>query len=129
MKSELAKQYLADFHAEVKALAIRQTLDHCFGGGKKITSDPDLSAFFCTVSAARMAIVWGVTSSTAIRRLEALQEHGVSLWAIPRKYGRRNYQLSAEDSMTYVLKAIEHWKSVGYSQTEIRPEIIEGAAA
>ncbi len=129
MKPELAKQYLADIHAEIKAVAIRWSLHSFAGGGKKITNNPEWDASFCSVLSYRMAIIWGVTSGTAIRRLESLQEYGVRLDLPHRKFGIRKYCLSREDSLKYVHEAIEHWKKVGYSQTEIRPEIKEGAAA
>ncbi len=129
MSPEAAKQYLEDVRTEVKAVAVDWSLERFTGGERRIIKNPDWTASFCSVTATRMAIIWSVTNRTAIRRLEALKEHGVTLCIPRRKYGIRRYLLSKDDSLNCVLEAIEHWKSVGYSQTEIRPEIIEGAAA
>lgn len=129
MKPELAKQYLADFHAEVRREAFKHSLDHYVGGGRMIVSGQFVTARYCNVLGVRMAKIWGVTNGTANRRLQALADHGVH--RTPR-YGASHcdsYYLAEDEAIKYVHEAIEHWKAVGYSQTEIRPEIKEGGAA
>lgn len=125
MKPEKAKQYLADFHAEVKRVARGEALEKYVGGERKIVSGDRITGRYCGVLGVRMAKIWGVTNGTANRRLQALAGHGVI--RDPR-YGASHcdcYRLSEEESLKYVHEAIEYWKGVGYSQTEYRPDILE----
>lgn len=129
MKPELAKQYLADFHAEVRRRALSYALSNYAGGGRKIVSGDFITSRYCTVLGVRMAKVWGVTNGTANRRLQALANYGVFR---EQRYGASHcdsYYLAEDEAIKYVHEAIKHWKAVGYSQTEIRPEIKEGGAA
>ncbi|NDI85038.1 hypothetical protein [Undibacterium crateris] len=115
--------YLADFHDEVKAVARNYALSRYVGEKYRIISDKEITGQYCGVLGVRMAIVWGVTRGTANRRLQALAAYGV--FREPR-YGHTHcdsYKVSEELGVQYVNEAIQHWISVGYSQTEFREKI------
>ena len=127
MKPELIKKYLADFHAEVKAAAFRYALENYIGGKKKIISVERITGRYCSALGVRMAVIWGVTRGTANKRLQSLSDHGVI--REPR-YGFSHcdsYRVPEELGIEFVNEAIQHWLSIGYSQTELMDEFHEGA--
>lgn len=127
MKPNQKMQFLADFHAEVKAGAYRYALENYVGGKKKIVSEDRITGRYCGALGVRMAKIWGVTRGTANRRLQALADDGVI--RSPR-YGLNHcdsYNVPENLGIQFVNEAIQHWLSVGYSQTELRDEIKEPA--
>lgn len=119
MKPEVKQQYLTDFLKEVREAAFRYCLMNYVGGKKRVIQDSEVNADYCTVLGVRMAIVWNVTRSTANRRLQSLSDVGVM--RRPRYGFSHCDSYSAEDIVVINFKrqAIQHWLSVGYSQTEL----------